>query len=79
MTPLREAGVLTGTADKDYDLIWFTEVCLSNALRLESCIEHARRNGDEELATFFARAQVASVNRAEEGKSLLTARIAGVG
>jgi hypothetical protein len=29
-----ESGEVTGTKDKDYNLIWFTEACLSNALRL---------------------------------------------
>ena len=31
-----EGGQVTGTQDKDYNLIWFTEQCLSNALRLET-------------------------------------------
>ena len=28
-----ETGHVTGTKDKLYNLIWFTEACLSNALR----------------------------------------------
>jgi hypothetical protein len=28
-----ETGTITGTQDKDYNIIWFTEACLSNALR----------------------------------------------
>ena len=36
MASTTEAGEQTGTKDKDYNLIWFTEACLSNALRLES-------------------------------------------
>ncbi len=31
-----EAGNVTGRKDQDYNLIWFTEQCLSNALRMES-------------------------------------------
>jgi hypothetical protein len=31
-----ETGDVTGTADKDYNIIWFTEACLSNALRMET-------------------------------------------
>ncbi len=31
-----ETGQITGTKDKDYNIIWFTEVCLSNVLRLET-------------------------------------------
>ena len=33
MTRNPEFGNVTGTKDKDYDIIWFTEVCLSNVLR----------------------------------------------
>ena len=28
-----ETGSVTGTADKDYNIIWFVEACLSNVLR----------------------------------------------
>ena len=52
-----ESGEVTGTKDKDYNLIWFTEQCLSNALRLESYAEDAERDGDSDLAEFFRRAQ----------------------
>jgi hypothetical protein len=38
-----EPGQVTGTKDKDYDIIWFTEACLSNALRLETYIQDAER------------------------------------
>jgi hypothetical protein len=30
-----ETGALTGTKDKDYNVIWFVEACLSNVLRLD--------------------------------------------
>jgi hypothetical protein len=45
---------------KDYNLIWFTEKCLSNALRLETCVQDAEPEGDSELADFFHKAQAAS-------------------
>jgi len=70
-----ETGSITGTADKDYNIIWFTEAALSNALRLETYISDAERLGDEELAGFFRRAQAASRRGAEEGKQLLAQRI----
>ncbi len=38
MTGGEETGQVTGTKDKDYNVIWFTEACLSNALRLETYI-----------------------------------------
>jgi hypothetical protein len=72
-----EGGQATGTKDKDYNLIWFTEQSLSNALRLEDYIEDAERDGDSELAEFFRRAQGASRKGGEQGKELLKKRFAG--
>jgi len=72
-----EAGQTTGTKDKDYNLIWFTEQSLSNALRLETYIEDAERDGDSELAEFFRRAQDASRKGGERGKELLAKRLSG--
>jgi hypothetical protein len=74
---VQETGEVTGTKDKDYNVIWFTEQCLSNALRLETYAEDADRAGDSELADFFRRAQEASRKGAEQGKALLRARLAG--
>jgi hypothetical protein len=71
-----ETGGITGTADKDYNVIWFTESCLSNALRLEIYIKDAERAGDKELAEFFRKAQSESRKGAEQGKQLLAARLA---
>jgi hypothetical protein len=75
MTANQETGDVTGTADKDYNIIWFTEVCLSNVLRLETYIGDADRAGDSELADFFRRAQSESRKGAEQGKQLLAARL----
>jgi hypothetical protein len=72
-----EAGQTTGTKDKDYNLIWFTEQSLSNALRLETYIQDAERDGDSDLAEFFRRAQSASRKGGEQGKALLGKRMAG--
>jgi hypothetical protein len=72
-----EAGEVTGTKDKDYNLIWFVEQSLSNALRLETYIEDAERDGDSDLAEFFRRAQGASRKGGEQGKELLSKRLAG--
>ena len=72
-----EAGQVTGTKDKDYNIIWFTEQCLSNVLRLEVYVKDAEREGDNELAEFFRRAQGASRKGAEEGKAMLRKRLAG--
>lgn len=70
-----ETGSITGTKDKDYNIIWFVEACLSNALRLETYIKDAERDGDSELADFFRRAQGESQKGAEQGKDMLRKRI----
>jgi hypothetical protein len=72
-----ETGQVTGTKDKDYNVIWFTEQCLSNTLRLEQYVQDAEREGDGDLADFFRRAQEASRKGAEQGKELLRSRLAG--
>jgi hypothetical protein len=71
-----ESGAVTGTKDKDYNLIWYVEACLNNALRLETYIGDATREGDSELAELFRKAQADSRKGAEMGKQLLRARIA---
>ena len=71
-----ETGQVTGTKDKDYNVIWFTEQCLSNTLRLDTYIEDADREGDADLAAFFRRAQETSRKGAEQGKEMLAKRIA---
>jgi hypothetical protein len=70
-----ETGQVTGTKDKDYNIIWFTEQCLSNALRLEQYAQDAERDGDQELADFFRRAQGESRKGAEQGKAMLSSRL----
>ena len=72
---LQESGDITGTADKDYDVIWFVEQCLSNVLRLETYVQDAQRAGDDELAKLFQRAQAESRKGAEQGKALLRSRL----
>jgi hypothetical protein len=71
-----DTGQVTGTKDKDYNLIWFTEQCLNNALRMETYAQDAERDGDSEMAEFFRRAQGESRKGAEQGKKLLAQRLA---
>jgi hypothetical protein len=71
----QETGEVTGTKDKNYNLIWFTEKCLDNALRLETYVADAERDGDAEVADLFRRAQADSRKGAELGKKLLKSRI----
>jgi hypothetical protein len=75
-TSAEETGEQSGTKDKDYNLIWFTEQSLSNALRLDQYVRDAARQGDSELAEFFRRARGASRKGGEEGKELLRQRLA---
>ncbi len=73
----QEGGQITGTKDKDYNLVWFTEQSLSNALRLETYIQDAERDGDSDLANLFRRAQAESRKGGEQGKRMLAQRITG--
>ena len=70
-----ETGNVTGEKDKNYNIIWFTEASLSNALRLEEYIQDAERAGDSELADFFRRAQAESVKGGQKGQQLLKSRL----
>jgi hypothetical protein len=73
----QETGQITGTKDKDYNIIWFIEQCLSNALRLETYAQDAEHDDDSELAAFFRRAQAESRKGAEQGKEILRKRLSG--
>jgi hypothetical protein len=70
-----EGGEITGTPDKNYNIVWFVEQCLNNALRLETYAQDAERAGDNELADFFRKAQHESVKGGEQGKRLLKSRL----
>jgi hypothetical protein len=72
---MTETGQVTGTKDKLYNIIWFTEASLANALRLEPYIQDAERDGDNELADFFRKAQNESRKGGEEGKRLVASRL----
>ncbi|MGW5372934.1 hypothetical protein ACWER6_28070 [Streptomyces sp. NPDC004009] len=77
MTSTSETGDVTGTRDKDYNLIWYVEACLNNALRLEQYIQDAEREKDDEVVELFRKAQSDSRKGAEMGKQLLRSRLGG--
>ncbi|MET8564475.1 hypothetical protein ABZV75_29325 [Streptomyces flaveolus] len=77
MASTSETGDVTGTRDKDYNLIWYVEACLSNALRLEQYIQDAERDKDNEVVELFRKAQSDSRKGAELGKQLLRSRLNG--
>ncbi|WP_116377451.1 hypothetical protein [Mycobacterium sp. MFM001] len=70
-----ESGQVTGTKDKNYNLIWYTEQCLENALRLETYIQDAERDGDNEVAELFRKAQADSRKGAQMAEQLLVRRL----
>jgi hypothetical protein len=79
MSTMTDTGHVTGTKDKDYNLnynlIWFTEQCLDNALRMENYIQDAQRDGDKEVVDLFTKAQADSRKGAEMAKHLLASRL----
>jgi hypothetical protein len=75
MASSTETGDITGTRDKDYNLIRFVEACLSNALRMETYIQDAERENDTEVVELFRKAQADSRKGAELGKQLLRTRL----
>ena len=76
MSAMTDTGYITGTKDRDYDLTWYVESCLDNALRMETYIHDAEQEGDPELIELFTKAQADSRKGAEIGKRLLAARLA---
>jgi hypothetical protein len=75
VTSTTETGDITGTPDKDYNLIWYVEACLNNALRLENYIHDAEREKDTEVVELFRKAQADSRKGADLGKQLLRTRL----
>lgn len=75
MSTTSETGHVTGTKDKNYNLIWYTEKCLDNALRLETYIQDAERDGDKEVVDLFRKAQADSRKGAEMAEKLLVKRL----
>jgi hypothetical protein len=75
VTRPEETGQVTGTKDRLYNIIWFTQTCMSNALRLKSYIQDAERDGDNELVELFQKAQADSSKGADKGKQLLRDRL----
>lgn len=65
----------TGTKDKTYNLMWYVEQCLANALRMDTYIADAERDGDDQTAELFRKAQSDSRKGAELAKELLKTRL----
>ncbi len=67
----------TGTPNTIYDLSSVLFHALEGGASYETYIQDAERDGDDELAEFFRRAQNASRKGGEQGKDLLRKRFAG--
>lgn len=74
MSTTADADRVTGTKDKNSNLIWYTEECLNNFLRLETFIREAEDDSDQDVADLFRRAQFASRMGAELAEKLLATR-----
>ena len=70
-----ETGHITGTKDKNYNLIWYAEQCVNNALRLQTYIDDAERDADPEVVDLFRKAQSDSRKGAEMAQQLLLKRL----
>lgn len=70
-----ETGEITGTMDKDYNLLRYIENCLENAWRIENYRRNAERENDSALAALFTMAQEDNRKGAEIGKKLLASRL----
>jgi len=75
MSTQAETGDVTGTKDKDYNIIWFTRRAWRNALRLQTYIGDASATATTSSQSSSAKAQADSRKGAEEGKKYLKARL----
>ncbi len=58
MTPApARTGDVTGTRDKDYNLIWYVEACLRTPRAWSSTSRDAERDKDNEVVELFRKAQ----------------------
>lgn len=61
--------------DKNYNLVWAVHQALENAWRLETYVEDARRQDDDELVRWFTQLQEQHQKAGTEGKRLLVERL----
>lgn len=61
--------------DKNYNLVWVLEASLKNTFQLETYIQDAEREGDNELAEWFRKIQENNRTAGEQGKKMLAQRL----
>ncbi|MFD0774196.1 hypothetical protein ACFQZ2_09695 [Streptomonospora algeriensis] len=69
----------TPMKDKNYNLVWAVHQSLENVFRLQTYIEDAERDGDDEVAAWFRRIQENNQKAADQGKRMLAQRLQGEG
>jgi hypothetical protein len=69
------SGQVTGTKGRTYNLTWYAEQCLQNALGMETYMQDAEHDGDNEVMDLFSTAQTDSRKGTEVAKQLLAKRI----
>lgn len=61
--------------DKNYNLVWAVEASLHNVWKLETYIQDAENEGDNELAEWFRKIQENNRKAGEQGKQMLAQRL----
>lgn len=72
---MSEAGQQTGVKDKNYNLISVLYHSSDNVLTVQQYVEDARREGDEEAATFFQNIVDNNQKAVEQAKQMLAQRL----
>ncbi|AHY47020.1 Hypothetical Protein RradSPS_1737 [Rubrobacter radiotolerans] len=72
---MSEAGQQTGVKDKNYNLISVLYHSSDNVLTVQQYVEDARREGDEEAATFFQNIVDNNQKAVEQAKQMLSQRL----
>ncbi|KIH97993.1 hypothetical protein LP52_15840 [Streptomonospora alba] len=65
--------------DKNYNLVWAVQQSLENVFRLQTYIEDAERDGDEEVAAWLRRIQENNQKAGDQGKRMLLQRLQAEG
>ncbi|GAB3445493.1 hypothetical protein GCM10027570_15640 [Streptomonospora sediminis] len=69
----------TPLKDKNYNLVWAVQQSLENVYRLQTFIEDAEREGDQEVAAWLRRIQENNQKAGDQGKRMLVQRLQAEG
>lgn len=76
---MAESRPSTPMKDKNYNLVWAVQQSLENVFRLQTYIEDAEREGDEEVAAWLRRIQENNQKAGDQGKRMLLQRLQAEG